>query len=111
MHNPKKCCNFAAANGIIMAKIGVFDSGYGGLTILEKMRHLLPQYDYIYLGDNARTPYGTRSFEVIYEYTWQCVKHLFEEENALLVIQIRISLTFIMGYKTAVLPHTICVII
>ena len=69
-----------------MAKIGVFDSGYGGLTILEKMRHLLPQYDYIYLGDNARTPYGTRSFEVIYENTWQCVKHLFEEENALLVV-------------------------
>lgn len=69
-----------------MAKIGVFDSGYGGLTILEKMRHLLPQYDYIYLGDNARTPYGTRSFEVIYEYTWQCVKHLFLEEDSLLVV-------------------------
>ena len=69
-----------------MAKIGVFDSGYGGLTILEKMRHVLPQYDYIYLGDNARTPYGTRSFEVIYEYTWQCVRHLLEKEDAALVV-------------------------
>ena len=69
-----------------MAKIGVFDSGYGGLTILEKMRHMLPQYDYIYLGDNARTPYGTRSFEVIYEYTWQCVRHLLEKEDAALVV-------------------------
>ena len=69
-----------------MAKIGVFDSGYGGLTILEKMRHALPQYDYIYLGDNARTPYGTRSFEVIYEYTWQCVRHLLLHENAALVV-------------------------
>ena len=49
--------------------IGVFDSGYGGLTILDKIRELLPQYDYIYLGDNARTPYGTRSFEVVYEFT------------------------------------------
>ena len=69
-----------------MAKIGVFDSGYGGLTILEKIRHTLPEYDYVYLGDNARTPYGTRSFEVIYEYTWQCVKHLLEEEGCGLVI-------------------------
>ena len=69
-----------------MAKIGVFDSGYGGLTILEKIRHALPKYDYIYLGDNARTPYGTRSFEVIYEYTWQCVRHLLEEEDCALVI-------------------------
>ena len=69
-----------------MAKIGVFDSGYGGLTILEKMRHALPQYDYMYLGDNARTPYGTRSFEVIYEYTWQCVRHLLLHEDAALVV-------------------------
>ena len=53
---------------------------------MEKMRHALPQYDYIYLGDNARTPYGTRSFEVIYEYTWQCVRHLLLHENAALVV-------------------------
>ena len=58
--------------------IGVFDSGYGGLTILDKIRELLPQYDYIYLGDNARTPYGTRSFEVVYEFTLQAVRKLFD---------------------------------
>lgn len=58
--------------------IGIFDSGYGGLTILEKIREQLPNYDYIYLGDNARTPYGTRSFEVVYQYTLECVTALFE---------------------------------
>ena len=57
--------------------IGLFDSGYGGLTILEKIRALLPQYDYIYLGDNARTPYGTRSFDVVYEFTKQSTEKLF----------------------------------
>ncbi|HOS46418.1 MAG TPA: glutamate racemase, partial [Paludibacter sp.] len=51
---------------IVPGPIGVFDSGYGGLTILEKIRNELPEYDYIYLGDNARTPYGTRSFDVVY---------------------------------------------
>ena len=81
-----KSSTFVPENDTIMAKIGVFDSGYGGLTILEKMRHALPVYDYIYLGDNARTPYGTRSFEVIYEYTWQCVHHLLTEEDAALVV-------------------------
>ena len=58
--------------------IGVFDSGYGGLTILSKVRELLPQYDYLYLGDNARSPYGSRSFEVVYEFTLQAVEKLFE---------------------------------
>lgn len=58
--------------------IGVFDSGYGGLTILDKIREQMPEYDYVYLGDNARTPYGTRSFEVVYEFTLQAVKKLFE---------------------------------
>lgn len=58
--------------------IGIFDSGYGGLTILSKIRELLPEYDYIYLGDNARTPYGPRSFEVVYEFTLQAVNKLFE---------------------------------
>ena len=58
--------------------IGVFDSGYGGLTILSKIREALPQYDYIYLGDNARAPYGTRSFEIVYEFTLQAVNKLFE---------------------------------
>lgn len=58
--------------------IGIFDSGYGGLTILEEILRELPQYDYIYLGDNARNPYGTRSFEVVYEFTLQAVKKLFD---------------------------------
>ena len=58
--------------------IGVFDSGYGGLTILNKIRQLMPEYDYLYLGDNARTPYGTRSFEIVYEYTLAAVTRLFE---------------------------------
>ncbi|MDR0872583.1 MAG: glutamate racemase [Prevotellaceae bacterium] len=58
--------------------IGIFDSGYGGLTIFEKIARLLPEYDYIYLGDNARAPYGTRSFDVVYEFTLQSVEKLFE---------------------------------
>lgn len=57
--------------------IGVFDSGYGGLTILKEIVRVLPEYDYIYLGDNARTPYGTRSFEVVYRYTLESVRKLF----------------------------------
>lgn len=67
-------------------KIGIFDSGYGGLTILEKIRARLPQYDYIYFGDNARTPYGSRSFEVVYQYTLECVKRLFEEGCQLVIL-------------------------
>ena len=58
--------------------IGIFDSGYGGLTILHGIRQLLPQYDYLYLGDNAREPYGPRSFDVVYEFTLQAVTRLFE---------------------------------
>lgn len=58
-------------------KIGLFDSGYGGLTILKEIRSRLPQYDYIYLGDNARTPYGSRSFDIVYDFTLQAVKALF----------------------------------
>lgn len=57
--------------------IGVFDSGFGGLTILNALTRELPHYDYIYLGDNARTPYGTRSFETVYQYTLECVRKLF----------------------------------
>ncbi|GAT64065.1 glutamate racemase [Paludibacter jiangxiensis] len=66
--------------------IGVFDSGYGGLTILNAIRQRLPQYDYLYLGDNARTPYGTRSFEVVYHYTLECVKKLFELDCHLVIL-------------------------
>ena len=57
--------------------IGVFDSGYGGLTILREMRRVLPQYDYLYLGDNARAPYGPRSFDVVYAFTREAVARLF----------------------------------
>jgi glutamate racemase len=66
--------------------IGVFDSGYGGLTILRNIRELLPAYDYIYLGDNARTPYGSRSFEVVYEFTKQAVLKLFEMDCPLIIL-------------------------
>lgn len=67
-------------------KIGVFDSGYGGLTILEAIRKELPQYDYLYLGDNARAPYGTHSFDVIYRYTLQAVKYLFSQDCSLVIL-------------------------
>lgn len=70
----------------IPGAIGVFDSGYGGLTILNKIREVLPEYDYIYLGDNARTPYGTRSFEVVYEFTRQAVNQLFDMGCHLLIL-------------------------
>ncbi|TDS12382.1 glutamate racemase [Sphingobacterium paludis] len=58
--------------------IGIFDSGFGGLTVFREIKDHLPQYDYIYLGDNARVPYGTRSFETVYEFTKECVFKLFE---------------------------------
>lgn len=66
--------------------IGIFDSGYGGLTILNEIRKTLPDYDYIYLGDNARTPYGTRSFDVVYEFTLQAVRKLFERGCQLVIL-------------------------
>ena len=66
--------------------IGVFDSGYGGLTILKSLRAQLPQYDYIYLGDNARAPYGTRSFELVYDFTLQAVKYLFAQGCHLVIL-------------------------
>lgn len=68
------------------APIGVFDSGYGGLTVLKELVRTLPGYDFIYLGDNARTPYGTRSFEVVYEYTLESVKYLFSQNCPLVII-------------------------
>ena len=68
------------------APIGIFDSGYGGLTILDKIRKRLPEYDYLYLGDNARTPYGNRSFEVVYEFTLQAVQWLFKQNCHLVII-------------------------
>lgn len=69
-----------------LAPIGVFDSGYGGLTILSEIRRLLPEYDYIYLGDNARSPYGTRSFDVIRDFTTEAVRYLFDEGCPLVIL-------------------------
>ena len=69
-----------------MGPIGIFDSGYGGLTILEGIRKLMPQYDYLYLGDNARAPYGGRSFDVVYEYTRQAVGKLFSMGCPLVIL-------------------------
>ena len=66
--------------------IGIFDSGYGGLTILQAIRELLPQYDYAYLGDNARAPYGTRSFDIVYQFTRQAVLKLFEMGCQLVIL-------------------------
>lgn len=66
--------------------IGVFDSGYGGLTILKEFLNDLPGYDFIYLGDNARAPYGSRSFEVVYEYTLQAVRKLFDMGCPLVIL-------------------------
>jgi glutamate racemase len=66
--------------------IGIFDSGYGGLTILKEIKKFLPKCDFIYLGDNARTPYGTRSFNVVYEYTLQAVNKLFELNCELVIL-------------------------
>ena len=66
--------------------IGVFDSGYGGLTILKEIRQLLPQYDYIYLGDNARAPYGPRSFDVGYRFTLEAVRYLFSQGCRLVIL-------------------------
>lgn len=66
--------------------IGVFDSGFGGLTVLKEIVKEMPQYDYLYLGDNARAPYGSRSFETVYEYTLECVKHLFDMGCELVIL-------------------------
>lgn len=69
-----------------MAPIGIFDSGYGGLTILSEIKKRLPEYDYIYLGDNARAPYGSRSFDVVYDFTLQAVKYLFSRGCQLVIL-------------------------
>ena len=68
------------------APIGVFDSGFGGLSILKEIRKVMPQYDYIFLGDNARAPYGSRSFTLVYEYTLEAVKYLFSQGCSLVIL-------------------------
>jgi len=69
-----------------MGPIGVFDSGYGGLTVLNEFVKKLPVYNYLYLGDNARAPYGTRSFETVYRYTLQCVEWLLRQHCPLVIL-------------------------
>lgn len=69
-----------------LAPIGVFDSGYGGLTVMKEIVQAMPAYDYIYLGDNARAPYGTRSFDTVYRYTLECVKWFFQQGCPLVVL-------------------------
>lgn len=69
-----------------MGPIGIFDSGYGGLTVLGKIRKALPNYDFLYLGDNARAPYGNRSFDVVHEFTWQAVQFLFSQGCPLIIL-------------------------
>jgi glutamate racemase len=73
-------------NDSMESPIGVFDSGYGGLTILREIQKLLPQYDYLYLGDNARAPYGTRSFDIVYRFTLQAVEELFARGCRLVIL-------------------------
>ena len=86
--------------------IGVFDSGYGGLTILSKIREALPEYDYVYLGDNARAPYGTRSFEVVYEFTLQAVTKLFEMGCHLVILACNTaSAKALRSIQINALPH------
>jgi glutamate racemase len=68
------------------APIGIFDSGYGGLTVFEEVQKALPDYDYVYFGDNARAPYGNRSFDVVYEYTLEAVQFLFDKGCPLVVL-------------------------
>jgi glutamate racemase len=68
------------------APIGIFDSGYGGLTILKELVNQLPEYDYLYLGDNARAPYGSRSFETVYQYTWEAVQWFFQQGCELVIL-------------------------
>lgn len=71
--------------------IGVFDSGFGGLTILRDIRDRLPQYDYLYLGDNARAPYGPRSFDIVYRFTLDAVKYLFSRGCRLVILACKIG--------------------
>ena len=71
---------------IPQGKIGIFDSGYGGLTVMRSIVDALPGYDYLYLGDNARAPYGSRSFETVYQYTLECVNWLFDQGCELVIL-------------------------
>jgi glutamate racemase len=91
---PRRYLNFSLFRFVVLylektntyQPIGIFDSGFGGLTVLKEIKQQLPHYDYLYLGDNARAPYGSRSFDTVYEYTLECVKHLFSMGCELIVL-------------------------
>ncbi len=86
--------------------IGVFDSGYGGLTILNSLKKSLPEYDFLYLGDNARAPYGPRSFDVVFEFTLQAVEYLFEQGCELVIVACNTaSAKALRTIQQQVLPH------
>lgn len=74
------------SNSKTYSPIGIFDSGFGGLTILKDIRKTLPDYDYLFLGDNARAPYGSRSFDIVYRFTLQAVKYLFSQGCQLVIL-------------------------
>lgn len=83
----KDCNKFMTVTELLHSSpIGVFDSGYGGLTILREIKQRLPQYDYLYLGDNARAPYGVRSFDVVYRFTFEAVRYLFDQGCRLVIL-------------------------
>ena len=88
MQNRKGYAAFLSMNhfNATTGPIGVFDSGFGGLSILREIRRVLPQYDYLFLGDNARAPYGSRSFALVYEFTLQAVKYLFNQGCQLVIL-------------------------
>lgn len=90
--------------------IGVFDSGYGGLTVLKEIVKQLPQYNYIYLGDNARSPYGNRSFETVHQYTKECVEWFFKQGCHLVILACNTAsakaLRNIQQHYLTTLPHT-----
>ena len=86
--------------------IGVFDSGYGGLTILSSLKARLPEYDFLYLGDNARAPYGPRSFDVVFEFTLQAVEYLFAQGCELVILACNTaSAKALRTIQQQVLPH------
>ncbi len=89
-----------------MPAIGVFDSGYGGLTILNEFRRRLPEYDFLYLGDNARAPYGTRSFDIVFDFTRQAVEALFARGCHLVILACNTaSAKALRSIQQTVLPH------
>jgi len=91
---------------MISGPIGVFDSGYGGLTILRDLIRVLPEYDYLYLGDNARAPYGQRSFNTIFQYTLESVKWLFNQNCPLVILACNTaSAKALKNIQQLILPH------